>query len=362
MATNKWIRPGAFANNKNSSQVIKERDTLKGISKAVIQSELASVERYLKNPIRNQSVLSNLLWDSAKYGHILIFDHIWTSCKSSQNREQAMWNACRHGHFSIVDNCILKKYLTVEKALDIASTWGKSNLVGELMKKYYVDPEKKVQWELVTECANGNLNKLAVSEKSYSKDVVSKCLTVACFHGHINVVNWLIDNTADTSSLFHVQDMFSEHGKLTPLAAACIKSHKTVIRALLQNTPSYLINNVITGKKGGKFRRTWGMDTALHLVIWCDDTVKPLHDACYEGNVESVHLIIRKNERCINEQDNDGKTPLHIACQQGHLEIVEILTVFAEINITNDWYETPLELAKYVGYENLFTEVFDKTC
>ena len=317
---------------------------------------------------KDQSSLNLLLWDAGKYGHTEIFKLLWPLVTDLNRKEKTVWSACRHGHFFIVDFCISKHAFSVEMALDIASANGKIDLVNQLILKYPVDLQLRFEWELITYSACGTYDTLSTTLKSNeelvsNENIVSRCLTVACYHNHIKVVDWLIDNTF--VNLSKTYNLFTVHEEVSPLLAACIKGNKNVIRSLLQYSTAYIINNMHTKEKesttgSGRRPTKCGRDTALHLVIWCDETPKRLCDACYAGNYEQVQSIIHENESYLNEQDNEGKTPLHIACRHGYESIIKVLLVGADVEMTNDWYETALELAEHAGHGNLQRNYFEQ--
>ena len=68
--------------------------------------------------------------------------------------------------------------------------------------------------------------------------------------------------------------------------------------------------------------------------------ITPLHVACYNGDVEMVHLhlhcaqiSVKKGLKVsLNQRDTDGQTPFFCACYKGHQTIVEHLLEFAREN------------------------------
>lgn len=66
--------------------------------------------------------------------------------------------------------------------------------------------------------------------------------------------------------------------------------------------------------------------------MW-DET--PLHEACYNGNIEIVQMLLEKNAD-LNLQDKDFNTPLILSSMNGHYGVVKLLiSKNADINIKN---------------------------
>ena len=164
-------------------------------------------------------------------------------------------------------------------------------------------------------------------------------LTVACEYGNIEVVNWLIENT-----LVDINKKGS--GDRSPLVSACYNAWGNVTQILLVEG---LVNqnvNIIDNRR----------NSALHYTIWCnsDNGLTSLHRACLFGLQREVSQLIYVNDASVNVQNNEGDTPLHLACLHGYSDIVEIVMMAgANETIANDNMLTAADLAKRKGHTNL---------
>jgi len=63
------------------------------------------------------------------------------------------------------------------------------------------------------------------------------------------------------------------------------------------------------------------------------------HGACKRGDIETVKLLINRDDLDINTQDIWGKTAFFCACERGHIEIVKLLITRDDLNLdaTNNW-------------------------
>ncbi len=82
------------------------------------------------------------------------------------------------------------------------------------------------------------------------------------------------------------------------------------------------------------------------------EKITPLQQACREGDIEKVKLLLQKNVD-INSGDKDNWTPLHLAAFGGHTEIVELLIKKgANVNAKDRQSATPLHLAAFNAHRN----------
>ncbi|XP_031567523.1 transient receptor potential cation channel subfamily A member 1-like isoform X2 [Actinia tenebrosa] len=84
--------------------------------------------------------------------------------------------------------------------------------------------------------------------------------------------------------------------------------------------------------------------------ITSDSLDTPLHVACRYGWLEIVKdLLVGRNVRMINLQNNQGKTPLHFAAGEGHEKVVELLVERGATVERDELERTPLHLAAING-------------
>ena len=67
----------------------------------------------------------------------------------------------------------------------------------------------------------------------------------------------------------------------------------------------------------------WDQPSSVdHHVFQYDST--PLHEACAEGHLESVRVLL-DNGADIDNKNEDEQTPFHLAAEAGHIDVVELL-------------------------------------
>lgn len=143
-------------------------------------------------------------------------------------------------------------------------------------------------------------------------------LTAACYNGHANIVQLLIESGAD----INLHDV-----SYVPLTAACKYGHLSVVKLLIN--------------ANADVNKNYRWNT-------------PLRTACFEGHLSIVEELIRANAN-INQMDA-AKTPLGIACLKGHLNIVkELIKEGANINLKGA--DSPMMLARNNGHLSVVEEL-----
>jgi hypothetical protein len=114
----------------------------------------------------------------------------------------------------------------------------------------------------------------------------------------------------------------------------------TIIQLLLSSVTPHTVNMQCTDTR----------NSALGQVISFSDPT--LHNRCATGDIDEVN---KRLDICnVDEQIDTGYTPLHRACAYGQLEIIRLLlSVFARTDITDDYGNTPIEMARERGYMNI---------
>ena len=237
--------------------------------------------------------------------------------------------------------------------LDLASGWGKSNVVMFLLTKgahgsvknsaniaslrksqktvkcadfiqlYLTNPKP---FQLANACMKGDLTEVKqfVSEgvdvnwKSYNNNTP---LHLAVLDGHTEVVKLLINKDAD-------RNQKNTLGK-TALDIAREKNHTEII-ALLE-------------KVSGKSKKPTATATTSKPAT------KTIFEAVQKGNLQEVKRHVTTGVS-IESKGEQGHTPLLFAAQGGHTKIVEyLLKTGANINAQNNAKFTPLNLALLYG-------------
>ena len=237
---------------------------------------------------------------------------------------------------------------------------------------------------------NGLLDSI-ISQSKASRGLVrdeilmSKALIEACMNGHMNVVQWLAENTkVDFNYRGRVQQTSvvqkqNQPFSITLLTAACYNNHLDLVKYLVEipranfnlldkggftpltiachranfSVAMFLANKL--NKDEINFTNKKKQNTALHYAVWCNkQNWTPLHEACQQRDVNKVRELVYVKGYDINAQDNSGYTPLHTACYYGYSDIVKILMMAgANETITNDHTKTPAQLAEINGHTKI---------
>ncbi len=224
--------------------------------------------------------------------------------------------------------------------------------------EYTLDDKKLLHMALAA--TKGDIQFVCNTINTLNERVIDVALNRALRYASVNnqteLVLWLLKNTnADVNNTGFVH--FSI-GESTPLAAACARGHRQIVKALLSN--GLCLVNVATTKR---------RDTPVHSVIWCHrDSWTLLHQAASDGKEEIVDKIMAnlltevageryaEDVRMINSLDNIGRTPLHIAFLGGHINVVKMLLSYgADTDVRNDDDELIAEIAKTWGHQDLIT-------
>jgi hypothetical protein len=156
----------------------------------------------------------------------------------------------------------------------------------------------------------------------------------SCYNGRVDIVDWLMTHTS--ADVNYSRAIYIDTASITSLAAACYEGHMTVVKRLLTDATSMYDVNMVTDVR---------CNTTLHEVIWSTQET-PLHKSCIRYDIATVVEEVYKSD--VNMQDSDGMNAMHNACVCGHLDIVKVLlSVFADININNDFGNTPVAVCKY---------------
>ncbi|VDI56057.1 26S proteasome non-ATPase regulatory subunit 10 [Mytilus galloprovincialis] len=185
-------------------------------------------------------------------------------------------------------------------------------------------------------------------------------LHAACYNGHTEVVNLLIDvgmNINDPSN----------HGS-SALVLACKGGHYDTVKYLLALNIKPLKSGVETTIKndGGRsaLHKNGHIEVVKSLIAFginLNDTknrgATQLPEACQCGHYDPLQFVLDLNgqsfNRCVDNtiKNKDGRSALHAACFDGHVEIVKLLIdVGMNVNFTSKSGFTPLSQACWEGH------------
>ncbi|GAB5363052.1 hypothetical protein AAMO2058_000850400 [Amorphochlora amoebiformis] len=182
-----------------------------------------------------------------------------------------------------------------------------------------------------------------------------KLLHVACEHGHLDVVRWLVDLDVTLDP----QDRRGE----TPLSLACGNGNLGVAQLLLESKANVNAEGstafFVACDKGKLEIARLLVDLKANLELGRDG-VTPLLATCKNGHLPLVECLVeaKANVRAV---DRSGNGPLHLAVFYRHISIVEYLVedVNVDIQALGRWELTPLGLARRLKAGLGGTEITD---
>lgn len=93
--------------------------------------------------------------------------------------------------------------------------------------------------------------------------------------------------------------------------------------------------------------------SALEKKKIISDLVAKLTEACWNGILEDVLVLMKRVENNINDFNDKGQTALYCACRQGHYEVVKLLLKNKKIQVNLKMPShggTALHAAAYQGH------------
>lgn len=163
-------------------------------------------------------------------------------------------------------------------ALMLASQWGHSNIVKSLLRSGTT--VNNSAWPDIETFRPG---------VALDMDMYRSALHVACQHGHLAIIEMLLEYQADTN-------IRNVAGK-TPLILAASHGHLQAIKALL--------------------------DSGVDIKARDTDGRTALWNAISEGNSEVAKYLLRQHDG--DDADDKGFTLLHIAAERGQVDIMRLL-------------------------------------
>lgn len=152
------------------------------------------------------------------------------------------------------------------------------------------------------------------------------CLHHAVMANEIEIVKFILSKAATNKiKLLNSQD---KQG-LTALHHACNRGFKNIVELLISENADVNITDL---KKC----------TILHF-------------ATYNGQIETVKILINRAQHLLNAVNDLKSLPLHVACERGNIELVKILSHFSKeiIDQPDKFGRTPLFCATVFGHSSV---------
>ncbi|KAI4329220.1 hypothetical protein L6164_021507 [Bauhinia variegata] len=186
-------------------------------------------------------------------------------------------------------------------ALHLACKYGHIEMVSEIIRLYpdmVAAENKKLETPFHEACRQDNTHVLKLllevnPSAALKPDSSGKtALSVACSHGHLDMVNFLLKKLP-------VMGASGEPGfDQTCIHVAASRGHTDVVRELLNKFPEL-------------------------AQLLDDNGNSPLHHACNKGQREIVWILLKRDMNLALQFNNNGYTPLHLAVIIGKVSILE---------------------------------------
>ena len=212
---------------------------------------------------------------------------------------------------------------------------------------------KRADWTpLMLACTRDNLDivKLLVEAGGHlylkNKDGWNSFM-IACRHGNVSILKYQlgIDHT--------VCECVSNNGRV-PVHTAAINNQHDSLAFLLNNCKVDINQQDVCGVTPLMDACRLHDTTVLSLLLTAGARTDildklgrtVLHIAAQAGSHESIHVLSKGSDVCVNARASHGLTPLHYAMREGHESAVGILlTLGADDSIQDSVGRTPQQLA-----------------
>jgi ankyrin repeat protein/L-ascorbate metabolism protein UlaG (beta-lactamase superfamily) len=101
------------------------------------------------------------------------------------------------------------------------------------------------------------------------------------------------------------------------------------------------------------------MRTLLALTVVCllvegAVSASEIHDACYEGDLDTVRSLVAEDQERVSERNERNEMPIHVAAAGGHIEVVRFLVEHGvPVDAGDNENSTALDVAAIFGHEEL---------
>ncbi|XP_062605130.1 uncharacterized protein LOC134266935 [Saccostrea cucullata] len=253
-----------------------------------------------------------------------------------------------YGHTQILQYIL--KQTELHKETKIELFWNSLNpwLIYEAKKG-----ENNVETNIATDISLSNSNSDTTNQKQENSRLVfehDRLFVLGCYSGDLETE--LIEAGADVN----------QQGEYTPLRAACIGGHMSVVKELIEagadvNQQGEYNTPLRAACKGGHMSVVKMLIEAGADISQQGEFDTQLTAACWGGHLSVVKELIEAGAN-INQQGGDD-TPLTAACESGHISVVkELIEAGASINQLGE-YDTPLTAACESGHISVVKELIE---
>ncbi len=187
-------------------------------------------------------------------------------------------------------------------------------------------------------------------------------LHMACGCGHIEIVKFLLQNSADVTATNRYIN--------TPIHVAVKNNQYNIVKYFIEEIN---IDPNMTGKYENTLLHSASdmglLDIVKYLIetCHCDPMATnsyshtPLHQAAMSGKLEVVKYFIENLNLSPNVRGQNGETLLHMASAGGHLDVIQYLIEFQHCNpmITDNFNQMPLDLAEQHDHSHVVSYLLE---
>ncbi len=264
--------------------------------------------------------------------------------KANEYEETPLFAACLNGHAKIVEALIKagadlnKANVYEETPLSIALKNGHIDVVKALIQNgahAFRDDDTIIDETnfLFNVCKSGDIEIFKALIKAEAKEKIlfgQTLLNIACYRGHTEIVEALIEAGADSNKA-------NPSNGVAPLFAACLNGHTEIVEALIEAGADLNKVNPSNGKTPLFVAYSKGHTEIVEALIKAGADLEKaptpegesfLHVACQNGHAKIVEALIeRNNDKTYLEKTrtSDGATPLLIACKKGDIDTIKAL-------------------------------------
>jgi ankyrin repeat protein len=185
---------------------------------------MESIRYILLKGARN---LNGGLLGACHNGHIDIADYFIK--KGASNLDEAFEEACQNNNTDILDYLIEKGANNFENGFVIASEYGKMDLV-----KYFIDKRlignisEIINSALCGACLNGHIDMVNYLVENGANDFEG-AFEDACYGGHLDMVEYIVENYGANNFAEIIQEVFIENRYVIEYLEECIERQKRIM-------------------------------------------------------------------------------------------------------------------------------------